>query len=78
MKCSRMELFNTATAPLPQPVILVRKKDRQGRMCIEYRRLNALTVLTTLPIPIIDELLDELSGANMFSKLDLKGRLPPD
>ena len=59
-------------SPWGAPVLFVKKKDGSFRMCIDYRELNKVTVKNKYPLPRIDDLFDQLKGASIFSKIDLR------
>jgi hypothetical protein len=61
-----------ATTPMLLLQYWLGKKDGSCRMCIDYRKLNSQTVKNKFPIPVLEDLLDELHDARVFSKLDLK------
>jgi hypothetical protein len=53
---------------------LVKKKDDTYRFCVDFRHLNALTLKSKYPVPVFDQLMDELAGASWFTNLDLRSR----
>ncbi|GJT68626.1 putative reverse transcriptase domain-containing protein [Tanacetum coccineum] len=61
-----------SSLPWGAPVLFVKKKDRSFRMCIDYRKLNKLTVKNRYPLPRIDDLFDQLQGSSVYSKIDLR------
>ena len=64
-------IVQPSSSPWASPIVIVRKKDGTYRFCVDYRRLNAVTVKDSFPLPRIDETFDALSGAIYFSTLDL-------
>jgi hypothetical protein len=66
------QVIRSSASPWGAPILLVKKKDGKLRLCVDYRELNKLTVKNKYRLPRIDDLLDQLGGAKVFSKIDLR------
>jgi hypothetical protein len=64
--------IHPSVSPWGSPVPFVNKKDGTLRLCIDFRQLNKVTIHNKYPLPIIDDLFDQLKGARIFSKIELK------
>ena len=61
-------IFDPVFLPGGAPVMFVKKKDGTLRLCIDYHQLNKMTIKDRYPLPRIDDMFDQLSGATVFSK----------
>jgi hypothetical protein len=66
------EYIRSNSSPCGAPVLFVQKKDGSQRMCMDYRSLNDVTVKNKYPLPRIEDLFDQMRGARVFSKIDLR------
>ncbi|KAG1514733.1 hypothetical protein G6F45_011487 [Rhizopus arrhizus] len=71
-KYCKLGVISPSNSPWAAPVILVKKKNGEYRMVIDYRKLNAVTKKDSYPLPRIDDLLDTLGKASIFSALDMR------
>ena len=60
------------SSPVGAPILFAPKKDRELRLCVDYRGLNKITKKNRYPLPLIGEILDRLSKAKVYTKLDLR------
>ncbi|GBN58215.1 Retrovirus-related Pol polyprotein from transposon 297 [Araneus ventricosus] len=65
-------IIEESPGPWASPIVLVKKKEESTRFCFDYRKLNAITIKDSYPLPRIDDTLDALNGSQWFSTLDLK------
>ncbi|UYV84871.1 hypothetical protein LAZ67_X003796, partial [Cordylochernes scorpioides] len=65
-------VIKASSSPWAFPVILVRKRDGNWRFCVDYRKLNSITVKDVYPIPRIDDVMDTLQGSRYFTAIDLR------
>jgi len=63
--------IHSSKSPFGSPILFVKKPDSGLRLCVDYRRLNAMTVKNRYPLPLISELMDRIKNAKYYTKLDL-------
>ena len=61
-----------SSSPWGAPVLFVKKKEKTQRMCMDYHSLNDVTIKNKYPLPRIEDLFDQMKGACVFSKIDLR------
>jgi hypothetical protein len=64
-------LITPRVSPFASPDLLVKKKDGSWRFCVDYRKFNDMTIKIDFLCPLVEEILDELSGTHFFTSLDL-------
>jgi len=68
----KKKFIRKSKSPAGAPVLFVKKHDGSLRLCVDYRRLNAITIRNSYPIPRIQDLIESFKGATIFTRLDLR------
>lgn len=68
----KSKVIRDSNSPYSSPALLMKRKDMTWRLVNDFKKVNERTVKNKYPIPVIEDLLDELKGATVFSKLDLR------
>ena len=68
----KKHFIRKSRSPAGAPILFVKKKDGTLRLCIDYRRLNAITLRNSYPIPRINDLIESFKGSKIFTRLDLR------
>jgi hypothetical protein len=64
-------IISKSNSPWSAPIVIIKKKNGTNRFCVEYRKLNKVTIKDNYPVPLIEETLDSLKGLRFFTSLDL-------
>jgi len=67
----KLGVIEPSTSPWSAPVVLIPKPEKTFRFCVDYRRLNKVTILDAFPMPRIDNLIDKVGKAKFLTKIDL-------
>lgn len=70
-KLKSADVTEDSVSPFASPILLIRKKTGEMRMCVDYQSINKITVKDKYPLPLIDDHIDRLQGQNYFTSLDL-------
>ena len=66
-----MGVIRESTSPYASPVVVVKKKDNTNHVCVNYWKLNKLSVFDPGPMPTAEHLFQKLTGDKLYSKIDL-------
>lgn len=69
-KMLKMNIIEPLNSEWASPIVLVKKQDGKDRFCVDYRKVNEITIKDSFPMPNVEEKLNKLHGCNLFTKMD--------